>query len=170
MARTRAPAHRVDLAPLVTQRLLLRSFQRGDLVAVERLASDPRVREHAPLESRAVDVARDADSTPAMQRFARASRRKHADEIRAVVVRRTGKLIGACDITRLSRREADIGYMLARRHWGHGYATELVEAVLTHAFSTLGLSRVTAVVAIDNERSRHVLAKNGFQWQELIRS
>lgn|GEM_PF-708445 len=155
---------------LITARLMLREFAPGDLTPVERLVNHPRVREHSPLESRVLDVVRATSSRSTTADAAARTNRTERDEILAVVVRRTGKLIGACDLTRLSRRRADIGYMLTPRHWGHGYGTELVEALLTHAFLTLGLARITAVVAIDNERSRRVLARNGFQWQELIRS
>lgn len=46
-------------------------------------------------------------------------------------------------------------------HWGRGYASEAVAAVLAHAFGTLGLSRVVADVDEPNAASIRVLEKLG---------
>ena len=87
----------------------------------------------------------------------------------AVVVRRSGKLIGACDLALAGRREADIGYMLAPRHWGFGYGTEVAAALVDFGFRQLALERLSAVVAIENERSRRVLGNAGLVWEGLMR-
>ena len=56
----------------------------------------------------------------------------------------------------------ELGYWIARDHWGKGYATEAGRAVLTIA-RTLGHRRVTASHFIDNPASGRVLAKLGFR-------
>ncbi len=48
--------------------------------------------------------------------------------------------------------EPEIGYWIARPHWGHGYATEAARAVLRIA-RTLGHRRVTAGHFADNPAS-----------------
>jgi RimJ/RimL family protein N-acetyltransferase len=55
----------------------------------------------------------------------------------------------------------DLGYWIARAHWGQGYASEAVRAVLGLA-RTLGHRRVTASHFVDNPASGRVLAKAGF--------
>jgi ribosomal-protein-alanine N-acetyltransferase len=78
-------------------------------------------------------------------------------------------VIGTADLALTSRREADLGYMLARRYWGHGYATEAASALVAIAFGTLGVERVRALVDVGNERSRRVLEKAGLRWEALLR-
>ena len=145
------------LPTLKTARLTLREFVPSDLEALQALASDARVLEYAPAESRALEAVRRARATPAARRSAG---RRRSYEL-AVVLNRGGKLIGACDVALAGTRAADIGYMLAPRHWGHGYGTELARALVGFAFGSLGLERLSAVVAIENDRSRRVLENAG---------
>ena len=158
--RRSSPAARPAL-PLRTPRLLLREFVRADLAPLARVADDPRVREFAPADSRALSAAR---------RSGRGQRRRPRRSFEfAVIVRSSGKLIGACDLARSGRRAGDIGYMLAPRHWGFGYGTEVAGALLEFGFEQLALERLSAMVAIENERSRRVLENAGFVWDGLIR-
>lgn len=55
-----------------------------------------------------------------------------------------------------------LGYWIARRHWGKGYATEATQALLGLA-ATLGHRRIEARHFIDNLASRRVLQKLGFR-------
>lgn len=56
----------------------------------------------------------------------------------------------------------EIGYWIAREHWGKGYAVEAAQAVLDIA-RMLGHRRVTAGHFIDNPASGKVLRKLGFR-------
>lgn len=55
----------------------------------------------------------------------------------------------------------ELGYWIAREHWGQGYATEAARAVLRIA-RTLGHRRIMAGHFTDNPASGRVLAKLGF--------
>ena len=57
--------------------------------------------------------------------------------------------------------EVEIGYWIARPHWGQGYATEAGHAVLEIA-RILGYSRVVGSHFLDNPASGKVLEKLGF--------
>lgn len=57
--------------------------------------------------------------------------------------------------------EPELGYWIAREHWGRGYATEAAGAVLKIA-RTLGHRRVVAGHFADNPASGKVLRKLGF--------
>lgn len=148
--------------PILTRRLRLREFVPGDLAAVRALTRDERILEYTPAETRALEAVRRARATPA----ARGRRRSY--EL-AVELRRGGRLVGACDLALSGGRCGDIGYMLAPRHWGHGYGTELARALVELGLGQLGLRRLAAVVAVENERSRRVLEKAGFVWDGLMR-
>lgn len=57
--------------------------------------------------------------------------------------------------------EPEIGYWIAREHWGRGYATEAARAVLKIAH-TLGHRRIVAGHFVDNSASGKVLRNVGF--------
>ena len=57
--------------------------------------------------------------------------------------------------------EPELGYWIARAHWGRGYATEAAGAVLRIA-RTLGHTRLVAGHFVDNPASGRVLRKLGF--------
>lgn len=57
--------------------------------------------------------------------------------------------------------EPELGYWIAREHWGQGYATEAAASVLEIA-RTLGHTRLTAGHFADNPASGRVLRKLGF--------
>ena len=57
---------------------------------------------------------------------------------------------------------AELGYMFARSHWGRGYATEMGQALLRHAFATYDWPAIDACVFDDNPGSARVLEKLGF--------
>lgn len=55
----------------------------------------------------------------------------------------------------------EIGWRLARAAWGKGLATEAATAARDHAFATLRLPELIAVVHPENARSQRVAAKLG---------
>lgn len=59
--------------------------------------------------------------------------------------------------------EASLGYRLARRAWGRGFATEAASFLVSLAFRDASLVRVTATTYEENMGSRRVLEKSGFK-------
>jgi RimJ/RimL family protein N-acetyltransferase len=47
----------------------------------------------------------------------------------------------------------ELGWLLAREHWGHGYAREAAAAALRHAFDVLQRDRVISLIRPPNLRS-----------------
>jgi RimJ/RimL family protein N-acetyltransferase len=60
----------------------------------------------------------------------------------------------------------EIGWRLARRHWGYGYATEGARETLRVAFEVLGLPEIIATTALGNSRSRMVMERLGMRGPE----
>ena len=58
--------------------------------------------------------------------------------------------------------EVQLGYWIARAHWGRGYATEAARGVLQIA-RMLGHRRIVAAHYLDNPASGRVLRKAGFR-------
>jgi len=57
---------------------------------------------------------------------------------------------------------AELGYLLHMSHWGHGYISEAIPAVLRYGFDVLKLQRIHAGWYTDNPASGRVLEKAGF--------
>lgn len=61
-----------------------------------------------------------------------------------------------------SGAEAELGFVLARPHWGQGLMTEAVLAVTRWALSSPSVTRVWATCDVENLASTRVLEKTGF--------
>ena len=57
--------------------------------------------------------------------------------------------------------QPELGWALARAHWGCGYATEGALAVRQWARHELGIGRLISTIAPENVRSRRVAEKLG---------
>lgn len=64
--------------------------------------------------------------------------------------------------------EIEFGIGFHPVHWGMGLAADALEAVLRHAFGTLGLPRVIGVADVPNEASRRLQERAGFVWQRRV--
>jgi RimJ/RimL family protein N-acetyltransferase len=141
-----------------TERLLLRPLTDDDIDDAHReLYSDPEVTWSGRTFSREEAVE------------GIASKRRHFEEhgfgMLAVTDKATGELFGWGGLQYMEGGpEVELGYYLARKAWGKGYATELSRPFMELAFTRLGLERVVAVVRPGNEASKNVLAKVGFSF------
>ncbi|MCP3980530.1 MAG: GNAT family N-acetyltransferase [bacterium] len=80
------------------------------------------------------------------------------------VLRETGALIGYIGLVVQEvdgDERVEIGYMLARKYWGHGFATEGAIACREYAFDTLGIDHVISIIHPQNMSSRRVAERNG---------
>jgi len=64
---------------------------------------------------------------------------------------------------------SEIGYMLARAHWGGGIAAEAVSAVIDRLFAE-GQRRVFVDTDPDNRASRGLLERLGFRLEGVLRA
>jgi RimJ/RimL family protein N-acetyltransferase len=89
----------------------------------------------------------------------------------AVALSPDGPAIGECDLSQIDQRNgvAEVGFLFARRYWRHGYAREAMQAVIAHAFGTLGLVRLAARFHAGNEASRRLLEDLGFVYEGTLR-
>ena len=59
------------------------------------------------------------------------------------------------------KTETEIGWTLARAHWGHGYATEGATAARDWVLPELGLRRLISLIQRGNDASVRVARKLG---------
>ncbi|OZI11119.1 GNAT family N-acetyltransferase [Bacillaceae bacterium SAS-127] len=67
-------------------------------------------------------------------------------------------------------KRAEIGYELHPTQWRKGYALEAISKVLSYGFEVMDLTRVGAVVFLENEASNNLLIKMGFQQEGILRN
>ena len=151
-----------SFAPLRTERLTIRPFQAGDAPAMHRLVNDWEV---------AKSLARVPFPYPrdlADEWIASTWPRIEAGDAwdLAIVGEEAGKevLVGCIALTmQRGSRQAELGYWVGRRYWGHGVAPEAAAQLLNWAFATLPLDSVVASALEENERSGRVLLRLGFR-------
>jgi len=81
----------------------------------------------------------------------------------AVLETSSGEIIGSCGFARPhGTEEIELGYLLARKYWGKGFATEAAEACLQFGFNKLNFREIIAITDLENTASQKVLEKIGF--------
>ena len=125
---------------LTTSRLRLRTFRPDDLPLYAALNSDPEV-----VQFLGGPLSRDESDTIA--EYAQGLHAREGIGLLAVERAEDGVFVGMCGLHHVTDWYPDIevAWRLARRHWGHGYATEAAAAWLRHGFTTLDLPRVISI-------------------------
>jgi RimJ/RimL family protein N-acetyltransferase len=144
---------------LRTDRLALRRWRESDLEPFAALNADPEVRRYFPKRMNRAE----SDALAEGQR-------ELIDErgwgLWAVEVIGGAPFIGFVGLAE-PRFQAhftpavEVGWRLAREHWGHGYATEAAREALAFAFGELALDEVVSFTSAINERSRRVMERLG---------
>jgi RimJ/RimL family protein N-acetyltransferase len=152
------PMHRMQsIAPtlLTTERLILRQWRDADREPFARLNADPVVREFFP--RRLTRDESDAHLSGIQNWIA-----ERGWGLWAVEVKGGAPFIGFVGLSIPSFRPCvEIGWRLAKEHWGHGYASEAAAASLRFGFEKLTLEEIVAFTVPLNERSRRVMERIG---------
>jgi len=85
-----------------------------------------------------------------------------------IVKKSDNQLVGMVG-ARVENHRWELGYVLARPHWGKGYMTEVVKAVIDWAFQQPEIYRVWAVCDVDNLASSRVMEKAGMTREGVLR-
>ena len=150
------------MTPIIeTDRLIMRGWLDSDREPYVALNADPVVMEHFP-------------STVGSQHT-----NEHVDRIIgqwetrgyshwAVEVKGGAPFIGWVGLTEpgwllSGERCVEIGWRLAKEHWGHGYAPEAARAALGFGFEVLGLDEIVAFTTTTNLKSQRVMQKIGMR-------
>ena len=80
-----------------------------------------------------------------------------------VLTREGGENIGYVQLVPIGGGKWEIGYHIAQRYTGKGYATEAVQAFLPVAAKAVGTDEVHGICLKENTASKRVLLKCGFE-------
>jgi len=139
-----------------TDRLLLRPGWAEDAPALAAAIADQGIGRHlstapCPYPLRAAAALLGSPRRPSLPSFLIFERTEGAPA-----------LVGSCGLGRRPSGAVELGYWIARAHWGRGFATEAGIALLDIA-NALGIERLEASYFVDNPASGRVLEKLGFQ-------
>ena len=146
---------------LRTERLLLRRWRDSDREPFAALNADPEVRRYFPwVQDRA---ASDASIDLYEERFA-----SQGFGLWALELLDTGEFIGYTGLNPLpgdvpGAGGMEVGWRLARRAWGHGYATEAGTAAVEVGLDRVGLGEVFSITAVLNVPSQAVMRRLGMK-------
>jgi ribosomal-protein-alanine N-acetyltransferase len=76
-----------------------------------------------------------------------------------IVLKDSGAFVGTCSVDvgyAPEHARAELGYVLAREHWGKGLMPEAVRAVIRFGFERMELNRVEARCIAENQASARV--------------
>jgi RimJ/RimL family protein N-acetyltransferase len=139
---------------LETRRLLLRPISPEDLDDFVDLHAEPEV----------TRFIRPFDRAEAEERLRRDegewSERSHG--LLAIVEKEGGRFLGRAGLKHWPQfDETELGWVLRRDAWGHGYATEAAQACVEWGFSDFDVPYLTAMINARNLRSIRVAERLG---------
>jgi RimJ/RimL family protein N-acetyltransferase len=153
------PYDKLTHTMLRTARLILRQWKAEDLEPFAQLNSDPWVMACFPQP-----LTREESDDLAKRLADRIDERGWG--LWATELAATGEFIGFVGLS-VPRWQSfftpcvEIGWRLAHRFWGHGYAPEAARAALAFGFDMLGLDEIVSFTAKPNHNSIRVMQKLG---------
>lgn len=148
-----------------TERLLLRPFCLYDVKSYYSLATDPEVLQ-------GTDMPHELEEAAAREWIVGHPEywQRRKELFLLITSFETREILGSVSLfTHERHNKAELGYWIARKVWGQGYATEATEVVVKFAFETMKLHRMEANHLVKNLSSGRVIEKLGFQYEGLLR-
>lgn len=150
-----------DLIEFETRRLRLVAWQERHIAPLAAMNADPEVMRYFP-------ATLTQEQTRASVEMWRNQFAERGWSNWAVELKHSGEFIGFVGLS-IPRHQlpfspcVEVGWRLARRFWGHGYATEGARASLAVGFGQLGLAEIVSFTALDNLPSRAVMERIGMR-------
>lgn len=141
-----------EIPTLTTERLLMRPWREDDLDAYAAMSADPAV-------MRYIGQGQTADRADAWRAIALyvGHWELRGYGLWALELRDDGGFVGRVGLWRPEGWPGlEVGWALARSHWGHGYATEAGRAAIRFAWEVIGAAEVISLIDPDNGASRRV--------------
>lgn len=161
--------HPATTRPLPTQletdRLILRPWLDGDRAPFSAMSADPEVMAHllAFVSPEAVNgwIARQQAHLEA-----------HGFCLWAIESKESGEFMGAAGLLHIGydahfTPAVEVGWRVARRFWGNGYAPEAACAAISFGFEHRGLQEIVANTVPTNRNSRRVMEKLGMSYDPV---
>jgi len=151
---------------LETDRLLLRHLVMDDLDELFALYSDPEIRQYFP------EGILNYDDTKEELEWHMNGHPRHPElGLWATVHKETGRFIGRCGLLPWEidgKLEIEIAYLLDKKFWHQGLATEAAHGIMRYGFERLSLSRLICLIDPDNIASQRVAENIGMKLEKKV--
>ncbi len=148
-----------------TERLILRRLTVDDAEFIFELLNEPSFLQY--IGDRGVRSLDDAQEY--ILNGPVASYEQHGFGLYLTVLRESKVPIGICGLLkRESLEDVDIGFAFLPKYWSKGYAFESASAVMDYGRELLGLKRIVAITAPDNDASIRLLEKLGMRFEKMV--
>lgn len=149
---------------------VLRPFRRGDETSLRENINDWHIYRSTGLIPHPYTMKHAKDW---IKRNISLSNKKKKSEINFALVI-DGEIAGgiglrSIGLAKIETHKAEIGYWLAKKHWGKGIMTKAVKLVSDFGLRQLLFRRVYATVFVKNRASVRVLEKAGFKFEGILR-
>jgi ribosomal-protein-alanine N-acetyltransferase len=144
---------------LETERLMLNTWQTSDWTALRPIATDTEVMRYI---TGGIPWTEDR-----IQSFVEKQVQLHSERGFCrwkLLTKPAREMIGFCGVGFWrDEAEPEIGWWIARGHWGHGLATEAAQCALRDAFERVELKRIISVARPENTASVRIMQKLGLE-------
>ena len=147
-------------APILeTDRLVLTTWTETGVDEVLEMHSHPDVARYLDANGKVYDRAKaEARVAEWLQEYSETGLGKHR-----LTLKSSGQFVGRAGFSQSITGSPEIGYTLARPHWGQGYASEIAMGLSDWFFATRNDASFVGFAHRDNAASRRVLDKIGMQ-------
>jgi len=148
---------------LETPRLVLRHLEPADLDPLFSLYRDREIRQYFPDGTRTLEQTREE-----LDFFLNGHPRSPELGLWATIEKESGAFLGRCGLLPWNiegRREVELAFLIDKRRWGEGLATEASLGIVDYAANALGLSRLICLIHPENARSIATARKVGMRFE-----
>lgn len=151
---------------LETERLILRHLVPEDLDDLFALYRDPEIRRYFP------DGTLTYQQTKKELEWFLNGHPKHPElGLWATLLKEENRFIGRCGLlpwTIEGQFEVEVAYLIDKRYWGRGLATEAAQGIVRYAFEVLNLSRLISLINRENLPSIRLAERIGMRLEKEI--
>ncbi len=140
-----------------TKRLGLRLFQQSDIDYLAELDSDPDVRQFFP------DGTQNREQTEARMTDFISYYKDKGLPCFVMFELESGEFIGRCGFGSVETGEIEVGYLLHKKFWGKGLASEVLTTLLAWAKQNINADYIIAFTPVEHVASQRVMQKCGME-------
>ncbi|MGQ3888991.1 GNAT family N-acetyltransferase [Legionella sp. CNM-1927-20] len=136
-----------------TSRTILRLIKEDDLEQIAELNLDPEVRKFFP------DGIQTKEQTKKRVGEFISFYKNYGLPCFVILNKISGEFIGRCGFGPVETGEIEVGYLIVRKFWGRGYASEVLKALLNWSKINLSADYIIAFAPLEHKASHRVMEK-----------
>ena len=155
----------IEFPTLSTGKIVLRPVVKNDIELIYQACQDPIISKFTTIPpDYPISAVKEFVENRIPQQFAKQT------EL-ALAIEEDNKFAGVISLHTIdhANHRAEIGYWIEKSMRGKGICRQAVELLTDYGLLTIGFRRIEAMVNSDNETSKHLLLKAGYQFEGILR-